>query len=121
MAGVDGGEGDEVGWEVIVARMGEMNYRAESRYIRGGGVKKYRCLSSYLSRCRHLPIISLLLLRDVLLSASDMRVFSVRHSWQFMVSLEYVEACFIIDQEGPKSKGRAIKKNFFNIVLQFKN
>ena len=42
------------------------------------------------------------MLRDVLLSASDMRVFSVRHSWQFMVSLEYVEACFIMDQEAEK-------------------
>ena len=40
--------------------------------------------------------------RDVLLSASNMRVFSAQHSWQFMVSLEYVRACFIMDQEAEK-------------------
>ena len=62
-----------------------------------GGGRNYWCFSSHLSRCRHLPIRSLLLFRDVLLSASEMRVFSVRHSWQFMVSLEYVGAFFLMD------------------------
>ena len=34
VAGVEGGEGDEVGWEVIVAwDEGEMNHRAESKFI----------------------------------------------------------------------------------------
>ena len=31
-----------------------------------------------------------------------MRVFSVRHSWQFMVSLKCVGACCIMDQEAEK-------------------
>ena len=36
------------------------------------------------------------------LSTSDTRVFSVRHSWQFMVSLENFGAFFIMDQEAEK-------------------
>ena len=81
-----------------------MNHSSGRELVdQGGGAKKnYLCISIHLSRCRHYPIISLLLLRDVLLSASDMRTLSIRHSWQFMVFFEYVGASFIMDHEAEK-------------------
>ena len=51
--------------------------------------KNYQCFRRNLSLCRHFPTISFLLLREAALLAREIRVFSVRQSWHFLVSLLY--------------------------------
>ena len=64
-----------------------------------GDEKNYQWLSRCLARCLHLDIISFLLLRELAGSARQIRVFSVRQSWQTFDSLEYDGASLWIFQD----------------------
>ena len=56
--------------------------------------KNYQLSSRCLARCLHFDIISFLLLRELAGSARQIKVFSVRQSWQTFDSLEYGKASF---------------------------
>ena len=55
-----------------------------------------------MSLCLHLEIISFRLFRDLTGSAREIRVFSIRQSWQFLVFLLYEGARDNMDQADEK-------------------
>ena len=73
--------------------------RIKSGYVETGVFKKnHQCFRSNLSLCRHLEIISDLLLRDFFGSAWEINVFSSRHSWHDRTFLLYEGAKPAMDQ-----------------------
>ena len=78
-------------WYELSVNMG-LNLREVKWWLEGGGFffkKNHHRLRRHFSRCLHFVRISFLLLRVMDGSASDMRVFSVKQSWQRWDSLEY--------------------------------